>query len=194
MPIICEESKYKQLNGLIIDKVMNIKQVSKPSYQQNLGNKYEELAIHDLNSQKDTHFVKTNVESKHDPMFRCSLDGIDFSNRRIAEVKYVGQKKFNEIHNSITGNEVPIKGIAYGFSFYLQIQYNLLVTNYEESILYIVSDFGKRCMQIAVPVGSDFFLENMREVIYGFRKKLLESYEERIKKTNIIPLRKKEEK
>ena len=108
------------------------------------GHVLEDMAREELEDQLGFEMPPKVIQSNVFDFARISLDGLNEKEQRVAEIKYVGRDKFEEIKKT---QEVPTH-------YFPQVQYQLLITGYEyldfviiteptlEEMLFEDKDFG----------------------------------------------------
>lgn len=134
------------------------------------GKRLEPQVRDRVNEMLNMNFQPACISRKHEPYLRASLDGIDFEHDVLLEIKCPSEKVFDKYLDT---KEVPP-------NYYMQIQYQLLVTNADyayyafynerekdpyiivvENNIELQADIQKRCalfwdaVQHRIPVGFD---------------------------------------
>ena len=134
------------------------------------GKRLEPFVRDKVNEMLNMNFEPACISRKHEPYLRVSLDGIDFEHDVLLEIKCPSDKVFEKYLDT---KEVPA-------NYYMQIQYQLLVSNADyayyafyneahkepyiivvENNLELQADIQKRCalfwdaVQNRIPIGFD---------------------------------------
>lgn len=140
IPIIMEVSPYKTPYELWEEKCgFTENKVDNMAIQH--GKKYEPIARSWTNQNQNLHLVPICVEDKENPFFKASLDGWDFDEKTLCEIKCpISEKKIDSARSTC----------AIPKDWFYQMQWNMMLTDAIRSFFSIWDYRTQQCISIEV--------------------------------------------